>query len=39
MEQDVQPAIDQLLAAPLLPDEVEPEYMPADWRYHIGGGV
>ena len=39
MEQDVQPAIDRLLVAPPVPDGVTPEYMSADWRYHIGGSV
>ena len=39
MEQDVMPAIDRLLAAPLAPEDAAPDYMRADWRYHIGGGV
>ena len=39
MEQDVMPAIDRLLAAPLAPEDAVPDYMRADWRYHIGGGV
>lgn len=37
MEQDVQPAIDHLLRCPLADWDAAPEYMHADWRYHIGG--
>lgn len=36
-EQDVQPAVDRLLRAPLAEPDTHPEYMAADWRYHIGG--
>ena len=37
MEQDVVPAIDRLLMAPPVPYDFTPEYLSADWRYHIGG--
>ena len=39
LDRDVQPAIDRLLAAPPAPWDAVADYMRADWRYHIGGGI